>query len=41
MDEKEREELLKEIEDYTKKIEEDPNNASYYNNRGITFNNSP
>ena len=39
MDEKEREELLKEIEDYTKKIEEDPNNASYYNNRGITFNN--
>ena len=39
MDEKEKEELLKEIEDYTKKIEEDPNNASYYNNRGITFNN--
>ncbi|WP_405351194.1 tetratricopeptide repeat protein [Fusobacterium animalis] len=39
MDEKEREELLKEIEDYTKKIEEDPNNASYYNNRGIVYSN--
>ena len=39
MDEKEREELLKEIEDYTKKIEENPNNASYYNNRGIAYSN--
>jgi len=39
MDEKEREELLKEIEDYTKKIKEDPNNASYYNNRGIAYSN--
>ena len=43
MDEKEKEELLKEIEkkieDYTKKIEKNPNNASYYNNRGIAFKN--
>ena len=37
MDEKEKEELLKEIEDYTKKIEEEPDNASYWNNRGNTF----
>ena len=38
MDEKEREKLLKEIEKYTKKIEKEPNNASYWNSRGITYN---
>ena len=37
MDEKEKEELLKEIEEYTKKIKEDPNNASYWNNRGNAY----
>ena len=37
MDEKEKEELLKEIKEYTKKIEEEPNDASYWNNRGDTF----
>ena len=39
MDEKEKEELLKKIEEYTKKIEEEPNNDIYYNNKGVTFNN--
>ena len=39
MDEKEKEELLKEIEEYTKKIEEEPKNASYWNNRGVTYHN--
>ena len=43
MDEKEKEELLKEIEkkieDYTKKIEKNPNNASYYYNRGNAYRN--
>jgi len=43
MDEKKREELLKEIEkkieDYTKKIEKNPNNASYYYNRGNAYHN--
>ena len=39
MDEKEKEELLKKIEEYTKKIEEEPNNDIYYNNKGATFNN--
>ena len=38
MDEKEKEKLLKEIEkkieDYTKKIKEEPDNAIYYYNRG-------
>ena len=37
MDEKKREELLKKIEYYTKKIEEDPNNISYFFTRGNTF----
>ena len=37
MDEKKREELLKKIEDYNKKIEEDPNNISYFFTRGNTF----
>ena len=37
MDEKEREKLLKKIEYYTKKIEEDPNNISYFFTRGNTF----
>ena len=39
MDEKEKEELLKRIEEYTKKIEEEPKNASYWNNRGVTYHN--
>ena len=39
MDEKEKEKLLKKIEEYTKKIEEEPNNDIYYNNKGVTFNN--
>ena len=37
MDEKEREKLLKKIEYYTKKIEDDPNNISYFFTRGNTF----
>ena len=37
MDEKEKEKLLKKIEYYTKKIEEDPNNISYFFTRGNTF----
>ena len=37
MDEKEKEELLKKIEEYTKKIEKEPNNASNYYNRGFTY----
>ena len=37
MDEKKREELLKKIEEYTKKIKEEPNNAIYYYNRGNTY----
>ena len=37
MDEKEKEKLLKKIEEYTKKIEEDPNNISYFFTRGNTF----
>ena len=37
MDKKEREKLLKKIEYYTKKIEEDPNNISYFFTRGNTF----
>ena len=39
MDEKEKEELLKEIEEYTKKIKEEPDNASNYYNRGNAFHN--
>ena len=39
MDEKEKEELLKEIEEYTEKIEKEPNNDTYWNNRGLTYNN--
>ncbi|WP_335984945.1 tetratricopeptide repeat protein [Fusobacterium polymorphum] len=39
MDEKEKEKLLKKIEEYTKKIEKEPNNDIYYNNKGVTFNN--
>jgi len=37
VDEKEKEELLKKIEEYTKKIEKEPNNASNYYNRGFTY----
>ena len=37
MDEKEKEKLLKKIEEYTKKIKEEPNNAIYYYNRGNTY----
>ena len=37
MDEKKREELLKKIEEYSKKIEKNPNVASNYYNRGNTF----
>ena len=39
MDEKEKEELLKKIEEYTKKIEKEPDNASYYYNRGNSYHN--
>ncbi|ETT06526.1 tetratricopeptide repeat protein, partial [Fusobacterium sp. CM21] len=39
MNEKERKELLKEIEEYSKKIKEEPNNDVYYNNRGVAFDN--
>ena len=39
MDEKEKEELLKKIEEYDEAIKLDSNNDSYYNNRGIAFNN--
>lgn len=39
MDKKEKEELLKEIEEYSKKIKEEPNNDVYYNNRGATYHN--
>ena len=39
MDKKEKEELLKEIEEYSKKIKEEPNNDVYYNNRGVAFDN--
>ena len=37
MDEKEREKLLKKIEEYTKKIEKESSNASYYSNRGNAY----
>ena len=37
MDEKEKGELLKKIEEYTKKIEEEPGNAFYSNKRGNAF----
>ena len=37
MDEKEKEELLKKIEEYTKKIEEEPDNASYYFIKGKIY----
>jgi len=37
MDEKEREELLKAIEKYTEKIEEEPNNHFYYSSRGNIY----
>ena len=37
MEEKDEKELLQEIEEYNKKIEENPNNATYYNNRGLTY----
>ena len=37
MDEKKKEELLKEIEEYTEKIEKEPNNDIYYNNRGLSY----
>ena len=37
MEEKDEKELLQEIEEYNKKIEENPNNATYYNNRGISY----
>ena len=37
MEEKDEKELLQEIEEYNKKIEENPNNATYYNNRGNTY----
>ena len=39
MNEKEKEELLKKIEEYDEAIKLDSNNDSYYNNRGIAFNN--
>ena len=34
MNKKEREELLKKIEEYTEKIKKDPDNDTYYYNRG-------
>jgi len=37
MDEKKREESFKKIEEYTKKIKEEPNNDIYYYNRGTTY----
>ena len=37
MDEKKREELLKKIEEYTKKIVKESSNASYYSNRGNAY----
>ena len=37
MDEKEREKLLKEIGEYINKIEEDPKNDTYWNNRGTIY----
>jgi len=37
MDKKEREELLKKIEEYTNKIKEEPNNASNYSILGEIF----
>ena len=39
MDEKEKEKLLKKIEEYDEAIKLDSNNDSYYNNRGIAFKN--
>ena len=39
MDEKEKEKLLKKIEEYTEKIKRDPDNDTYYYNRGNTLNN--
>ena len=39
MDEKEKEKLLKKIEEYTEKIKKDPDNNTYYYNRGNTLNN--
>ena len=37
MDKKEKEELLKKIEEYSKKIEKEPNNATNYYNRGNAY----
>ena len=37
MDEKEKEKLLKEIEKYTEKIKKDPDNDTYYHNRGNVY----
>ena len=39
MNEKEKEKLLKKIEEYTEKIKKDPDNDTYYYNRGNTLNN--
>ncbi|ASG28793.1 tetratricopeptide repeat protein [Fusobacterium polymorphum] len=39
MNKKEKEELLKEIKEYTQKIKEEPDNAIYYYNRGNTYKN--
>ena len=39
MEKKEKEKLLKKIEEYTKKIKEEPDNASNYYNRGNAFHN--
>ena len=39
MDEKEKEKLLKKIEEYTEKIKRGPDNDTYYYNRGNTLNN--
>ncbi len=39
MDKKEKEKLLKEIEKYTEKIKKDPDNDTYYHNRGATYHN--
>ena len=37
MDKKEKEELLKKIEEYSKKVEKEPNNATNYYNRGNAY----
>ena len=39
MNKKEKEELLKEIKEYTQKIKEEPDNAIHYYNRGNTYKN--